>query len=353
MKRYLLIIALGLSMVANAQIVSEREQALVYYMPKTEIALKVTYEVETRTAGRLSAYAHLLGAENVITKSDTVCRVLDIEAGTRTTADKQRVCKVLAEPGIDLQLLNINSKGLLAGYNNVQRDHVQSTKDVQRNQEPRTKNKEQGLKTKKTDMPAPLGEDALKAKTDADMAKAVLDQILRLREARLYLLTGESENPPKDGKQFDLMLKAIHKEEQQLTELFVGKRELRREEKYLYYSPEQSTEVILARLNENGLVDAEETGLPIRLTISTTRQRLMSASEPKKKDKKAPQPSSIYYNLPGEAHYTVTVGEKEWVDRTIWVAQLGVSVPLTRDLFQAGTKIVMNTKTGNVESICK
>lgn len=349
MKKYLLIMALGLSMVANAQIVSEQEQALVYYMPWTEIAIDVKYETEIFTPGKLAAFASMIGVDDAITEADTIYRIVDIETGTRTTADKQRVYKVLAEPNINLQLLSINKKGLLAGYNHVQGDNVPSTKDVQRNKEQGTRSKEQ-----KVILPAPLTEDGLKAETDTALAEAVLDQIMRLREARLYLLTGESENPPKDGRQLEATLRAIHEEEQQLVALFVGRHEIKREHRTLYYTPDLSTEVVIARWNEHkGLVDAKEIGEPITLTITTNRQRLMTAGSVKK-DKKAPQPSPIYYNLPGDAHYTLRVGEKEWADRTIWVAQFGVSVPLTRDLFVGNdTKIIFNTHTGNVESICK
>lgn len=346
MKKAFFIFALGLSMVTHAQIVSDQEQALVYYMPQTEIVLTVKYEVETLQPGRLAEYAELLGINHAITEADTLYRLLDIETGTRTSADKSRICKVVAESGIDLQLLNINEKGLLVGYNLESKSKKQET----RNKKQATEYKEQQAVEVKT-----LLEEALKAENDKELAQAVVEQILRLREARLYLLTGESENPPKDGKQFELTLQAIHEEEQQLVEMFTGKRETKIEEKCLYYKPEQSTEVIIARFDTHkGIVSEKEDGMPIRLTIYANKQRLMSQSADVKKDKKAPQPSPIYYNLPGDAHYILRTGEKEWVDRTIWVGQFGISVPLTRDLFmEKGTKIRFNEKTGNVESICK
>ena len=69
----------------------------------------------------------------------------------------------------------------------------------------------------------PLMEDILEAKTLADEAALVAKHIFRLRETRMYLLSGEVEHAPADGTAMKLVLDELSKQEAQLTLLFTGK----------------------------------------------------------------------------------------------------------------------------------
>ena len=75
----------------------------------------------------------------------------------------------------------------------------------------------------------------------------------------------------------------------------------------------------------------------------------------KKPNKKGNEVSQITYNLPGSAVIRVLYKGRVLGERTIDVAQLGVDVPLPKNLFTNGDlpKIVFNEKTGNIISISK
>lgn len=327
-KIFSLIVLTAMCIGAQAQIqnLHQGEQAIVYYMPKTEIAIHVTYIEETYTAGPFAAYAEkLLGLQDVREEDEVTRRFDHVETGTRTTADLDRAYKVVAEKGIDLQLLAINDKGILEGYNISPSPALPKGKEH--------------VKTKPAPAPhrfaMPLTEDGLSAESEEDRAMAAMEQILHLRESRLSLLCGKIM--PADGLGIEAMLSEIEKQEQALVALFAGHRSFRTVTETLYYTPTETTEA--------------EVGEFI-LTIETMPE-IANPAVADKNNKKAPQPSPICYNLPGRAHYTLRLGDRIVAERTIEVAQLGVAIPLTRDLFTPGrnTHIYFSTKTGNVKAI--
>lgn len=69
---------------------------------------------------------------------------------------------------------------------------------------------------------AALSEDALMATNTSKKAESVAKQIYRIREARMSLISGESEHTPADGKAMELALRELNRQEEELTALFVG-----------------------------------------------------------------------------------------------------------------------------------
>ena len=84
-----------------------------------------------------------------------------------------------------------------------------------------------------------------------------------------------------------------------------------------------------------------------------------AAEEPAKGKKKGqvttPELSPIVYNLPGSAEVKVVFQDRVLAGKTVPVAQLGVDVPLPKELFTGEQLpiIVFNEKTGNIVSISK
>ena len=346
---------------------AQGEQAIVYHMPYTEIAVEVNYERQIREAGPYARYARqMLGVDNAVMKGDTVYVLGHMDAHTRTTADANRVYKVDAEDGVGMQLLSLDKNGVLCGYNTKSvkvpssRLKVPGAKEQvpgSRFQVPGAKEQVPGMgprmEPRMEPLPAPLSEDALKDTTAHARAAAVAKQILQLREARTYILLGESEHQPSDGAGIEALLRGIDEQERALTALFMGHIRREPQRKVLYYAPNESTQAILGRFDEqHGITDENGVGQPIILTITANPQR-MSAATPDKKSKKAPVASPIYYNLPGSADYQLRLGEDVMAERTIAVAQLGVAIPLTRELLTENTHIQLDNKTGNILSITK
>jgi len=116
-----------------------------------------------------------------------------------------------------------------------------------------------------------LNEDALLASNTAKKAETVAKQIYRIREARIAILSGESEHTPADGKAMELTLKELNRQEEELTELFVGTTYSTRHEKTIEYTLndsicEEVSDVMIRFSQFAGPVETDDlSGEPIQI----------------------------------------------------------------------------------------
>lgn len=337
----------------KAQTPEEGEPVMVYYSPKTSIVLDFTYTEQTETAGELAEFAEeLLGISNAVTESKTTYTFKGVTIATRTAADLERPHMIKAEKGMPWQLLNINDKGLLVGYN--------MTPDAPKQAKSSTKEAERSRISPIRVLP--YTEEILTAKSEEEKAQAVAKQILHLRETRMYLLSGEVEHAPADGKAMELVLKELDKQERQLVSLFIGKVEKKNLHKHISHTPEGENskrwDEVLYFSEDNGFTGADNVDADrIRINVEFHHQAAQkSQMESKgKKDKNAVEPSPIVYNLPGNADVEVYYKNELVRSRVIPVAQFGIDVPLPKDLFtdKELPKISFSEKTGKVMAITR
>ena len=310
--------------------------------------IDITYSVETEEAGPYSRYAEkYLGTTDVITVNSQKAEIISVSVRPRSKADLSRPVKINAEDGANMQLLHILDNGILYGYNLPPYAQA-STGDA--GVSPANHNKP------KQPIVLPLLEEQLKVSTPAQKADAVAKLIYRIREAKMYLLSGEIENVPADGDGLEIALKELNKQEKQLVQLFTGKRSKKTVVKTVQYLPTKSEEKPLLYFSlENGITAEEDaSALPIVLNFIARKQVPAPAIQTKKNDKKAPVPSPLLYNLPGAGIYTISYDGVTLLEGTLPVAQFGIAVPLSKNLF-SGSKlptIYFNTETGNIQTIC-
>lgn len=330
----------------HAQVVDQGEAALVYYSPKTLVSLDFAYTMETQEMGIYAQYAEsMLGATEVIKENKTTYSLTHVQIGTRTLTDYERPHKVTADAGIPL-LLTINERGLLAGYNLPPFEKKPAPFRPDTCHKPGAKNRVSV---------APYPEEVLTAANPLAQAHAVAKQIFHLRETRMYLLNGEVEHAPADGRAMQLVLAELDKQERTLTELFVGKKCTRTEHKRVEMLPEEQEELFFFS-TDNGFTDAENIDADtIRANVVLHPQEFKPVVEDKKKKAKAPEVSPIVYNLPGSGDVKVVFDGRTLGSRTIPVAQIGVDVPLAKSVFSGAELpvIIFNEKTGNILSISK
>jgi len=331
---------------AQAQLLQQGEMALVYYAPKNYVVLDFDYTVDTYEAGPYARFAELLlGITDAITETRTEYRLDKANITTRTEADSRRAYKVLPEKDFPTQLLTIDRRGLLVGYNlPAEQPAPKADKPA-----PKCKPAEEEI------LSLPLTEEQLNARNEDGKARAVAKQIFRLRETRMYLLSGELDHAPADGRAMQLVLDELQREEEKLLRLFVGHHKSRVAHEHMEFLPteESATERRFLYFSaENGFTSSENIdAAPITISLTAHHQQIMPVAE--KQKGKAPVPSQIIYNLPGTADMVVTYNGKTLVERTLPIAQYGVDVPLARELFTGKTLPVIrfNTRTGNVAAI--
>lgn len=324
---------------------------MVYYMPQTMMEIDITYTVETEEAGPYSRYAEkYLGTEDVISVNSQKAEIVGVNVRSRSKADMSRPVKVSADGGANMQLLSIAENGVLYGYNLPMTIHpLQPTAGE-------TPTSPVAARATQQPVALPLTEEQLKAQTPALRAEAIAKQIYRIREAKMYLLSGEIENAPGDGKGLEVALKELSKQEKQLVQLFTGKRSKKTVVKTVQYVPTKSEEKPLLYFSPENGVTAEEdaSALPIMLNFIARKQVFAPAVETKKNAKNAPAASAICYNLPGAGLYTISYDGAMLLEGTLPVAQFGIAVPLAKSLFTGNKQpsIYFNTETGNIQAIC-
>ena len=155
----------------------------------------------------------------------------------------------------------------------------------------------------------------------------------------------------------ELVLAELDKQEQALTELFTGRKTRREEHKRISLEPEKKT-MLLFFSAENGFTDSENIDADtISIDIKLQPQRLVKLSDKELKALKKSKlvPSQIVYNLPGNGDVKVSLKGEILAQKTIPVAQIGIDVPLGKELFTGEQLpvIVISEKTGNIVSISK
>lgn len=328
----------------NAQLVLENEAAMVYYMPKNELAITLHYTVVDEEPGIFYQYAkRYLGAKQVITESKRSCVLTHVTTELLTSADTKRAYKITAGQGIKEQLISLSEDGRLLGYNVA----IEEATELQL-----FSGKAESYCIE-NEVLMPLLEEQFVASSTAKMAEGAAKLIYRLRETRLNLLAGEVEHVPADGKSMELVLAELEKQEQALVELFVGKKKVSSGSKTLRYKPEVCVyDAVLCRFSlHNGVVDANDlSGEPLYISVDATQEMVQPLVE---ENSKAPALSQLYYNLPGEADVVLKYKGEEWMRAHYQIAQLGVAIPLAKQWFTGKDipVIRLNPETGNILSI--
>jgi len=344
-KIFLLLMGAMMAGAISAQVLDENESALVYYSPKTALMLDFIYTVEQFERGQYAEYAEaLLGVSDAVTETGSVYTLKDVQVGTTTTMDYERPHKVVNDGTMPL-LLNINDKGLLTGYNVHPLVHKQTPK-----KESECSHNEPKIIPSRV---APYPEDVLKAAHPQAQAMEIAKQIFHLRETRMYLLNGEVEHAPADGEAMKLVLEELENQERALTELFIGRKCVRREHKTVRIEPNNEGEFLFFS-DENGFTDSENIDADTIEVRMLCQQQVAQPVDPKVK-KKAQELSQIVYNIPGYCTVNVLYKGQSLASRAVPVAQLGIDVALPKKMFTGKElpKITFSEKTGNIVSISK
>lgn len=330
-----------------AQVLREGESALVYYSPKTTLSLDFTYTVEKQERGIYAEYAEgMLGVTDVIKETSTVYALKDVHIGTSTSTDYNRPHKIGIESGIPM-LFHINDKGLLMSYNTEPEAKKASPNKLETSSRQGTKSRINSTRV------APYPEEAMKASSPRAQAFEIAKQIYHIREARLYLLTGEVDHAPADSKAMELVLAELDKQERALTELFTGKKTRKTDHKVVRIEPTNEGHLLFFS-EENGFTDGDNIDadtIQVQMVCQDQYPRPLGHKEKRKGGK----PSQVVYNIPGYCDVNVNYKGHCLSGRTVPVAQLGMDVALPLSLFTGKElpKIVFSEKTGNVVTLVK
>ena len=204
-----------------------------------------------------------------------------------------------------------------------------------------------------------MGEEILSCGSTAKMAEMTAHEIYDLRENRTLLIKGQADFMPQDGRQMELMLNELDRQDHALSSLFVGTTQRDTVEHVLWVDPSaftlpSSTRQVLFRLSQvKGLVDADDlSGAPYYISIDDITQLPAEENSKEKKSflnlKKTNTTAGIYVNVPGRLRVTLYEGITPILTEEHPAPQFGQTMLLSANLFNKryATRLLLDPLTG-------
>ena len=320
-----------------------------YFLPKTVLTVSVEYSKITRKAGLYAKYAgKFLGLDekSVISEDLSYYHLDKINVGSKGIPDKKESYLVEFKAKTTAPFVYLTEDGLIctinAGY--------EMPEFVPQNVE--TGNVE---KLPAVNVQSLFTEEYLRAGSTLKMAEVAAKQIYKLRESRNDMLTGDAENAPRDGEGMKLVLATLEAQEKAMVELFTGTVSVEKFDSGFEVEPvsDLGKEVLFRFSKHSGLVDANDlSGNPVYINVIKTDEG-DGYVEPDPK-KKAKEPESIVYNVPGKASVEIFYGLNSLYKNTVQITQFGKKQILATSLFddkKAPVKVYFYPGTGAIKQI--
>ena len=324
-------------------------EGAVYFLPKTALRISVLVEKTTYTPGDFSPYAQrYLRMADVSQEPKTSFRIADIMVMPCPVPDTAKVYAVKFDARTVASRMTLSDDGRLLALN------VEDAEDV-------------GMPA--FFMPAPkaeevnprqfMGEEILSCGSTAKMAEMTAHEIYDLRENRTLLIKGQADFMPQDGRQMELMLNELDRQDRALSSLFVGTTQRDTVEHVLWVDPSafnhpSSTRQVLFRLSQvKGLVEADDlSGAPYYISIDDITQLPAEENGKEKKSflnlKKTSTTAGIYVNVPGRLRVTLYEGITPILTEEHPAPQFGQTMLLSANLFNKryATRLLLDPLTG-------
>ena len=319
------------------------DEGVVYYLPKTQIEIKVTATKVTYTPGELCQYANrYLRLQGISAQPSEHWEINAIRVGTIGVPDAEKAYSVKLKDKMVTSQVELTEEGIIKAINTTapEEEKPRKEKPVE--------------KPKRIDPRNFMTEEMLMAGSTNKMAELIAKEIYNIRESKNSLTRGQADYMPQDGAALKIMLNNLEEQERTLTEMFSGYTE-RTEKTYTFYvepSEEIQNQVVCRFSKKLGVVKEDNlAGEPISLTV-TDESTLPPADEEAKAKKKL---DGVIYNIPGRGQATVKTPGKTWFDGELLITQFGETEVLTDNLFnkKVNTRVVFSPVTGGIMKIDK
>lgn len=339
------IIALGLlaSMSAYSQesYVPQAGEGIVYFLPKTQVAIDIVATKTDYQPGDFSLYAsRYLRLNNVSTQPESHWEIKDIHVRMAGVPDSTKAYIIKLKDKSVASNVELTDKGIVKAINTVSTE-------------------KESLPDYKLEKPQPhenarkyMTEDILMAGSSAKMAELTAREIYNIRDSKNTILRGQAETMPKDGASLQLVIDQLNKQEKALTQAFTGTTDRTDKVFTILVEPNNDAqEQVAARFSTQlGVLPTDNlAGDPIYVSIRNTSTLPMPEEDKKKKN------DGAIYNVPGKGNVTVTYQGKKLFDGEMPFTQFGYTEVLVDGLFdkKVNTRVIFNTTTGGILKIDK
>ena len=321
-----------------------------YMLPKTVLTVTVEYSQTLMKAGPYARYAsRYLGIpEAEVPQEDQTYYTLDkISVSEKGIPDKDQSYLVLFKPKTTAPFVYLTDDGLLCTINAEYQPEalpIPAGNTATAAVSDLPKLNPQSIYT----------EEYLRAGSVLKRAEVAAKNIFRIRESRQDLLTGEVENVPKDGEAMRIILGNLDAQEKLWIELFTGTVESKACSKEFTVEPvDEIMKEILFRFSIHfGVVDADDlSGSPVYWNLKNLKTVEIRPPDPKKKAK---EPQSIVYNIPGKGEIEIYSAAQKLSSKVLNITQFGTTEILATTLLEekkVPVRIYFYPETGGIRQI--
>ena len=321
------------------------EEGVVYYLPKTQIEVKVTVTHTTYTPGELCQYANqYLKLQNISVNPNEYWEIKSFQVTPIGVPDAEKVYSIKLKDKVVTSKVELTKEGIIKAIN--------TTTPKEEEIEEKTMPTE---KAKRVDPNKYMTEEILMAGSTNKMAELIAKEIYNIRESKNSLTRGQADYMPQDGSSLQIMLTNLEIQEKAMTEMFSGYTESTDHTFTFYIEPEKKDyESIIFRFSKKlGLLKNDNmAGEPIYISISNESAiPTPSVEEPKSKKKG----NGIIYNIPGKGKVIIKSLDKVYYKEIFPITQFGETEILTNGLFtkKINTRVIFNPVTGGISKIDK
>ena len=318
-------------------------EGIVYYLPKTQLEIKVTANRTVYTPGDLCQYAeYYLRMKNVSSKPSVHWEIQSIQVTPIGIPDTTKAYSIKLKDKSVMSQVDLTENGIIKAINTTTptpKATVEDKKD--------TPNKPQHADPRKF-----MTEEMMMAGSSNKTAELIASEIYQIRESKNSLNRGQADYMPQDGSALRIMLDNLEEQETALTSLFTGITDTSSHSYTYYIYPEKEIDrqVIFRFSKKLGILKENDlAGDPIYLSI-VDEHILPSATEEKQQKKR---PDGIIYNIPGKGTVTINSMDKMYYKGKFPITQFGETEILISQLFnkKINTKVIFNPTTGGISKI--
>lgn len=336
----------GLSLVATAQTqVSEFNPGIAangvnYTLPKTVLKVDASAVKVVYTPGEFAKYAdRYLHISGVVAEPSTMWQVTGLSVYQEGVPDTTKVFTVKLKDKTVAPMVQLTPSGILVAVNT----HA----DLEEHLLPEAR-----TVSHKLDARQYLTEDILSATSTAKMAELTAQEILDIRESKNAIKRGQVESMPQDGASLKIVLDELNRQEEALTQLFIGYADTTYMAKSFAVMPtEDIDKEILFRFSRKlGFVEADDlAGNPYYLSLKDKHTVVL----PDEREMAKRKIDGLVYNMPSMADVTISTMQGTVYEQSLPFAQFGTIDTLSPTLFNKGatTKLTLYPATGGLQQL--
>lgn len=303
------------------------EYGLVYSLPSTALRITVTAQREKSVPGPFRQYAkRYLGTSKVVDEPRERWFITDVSVAPIGVKGEESTQYLMQLKAGATTFIGVDSNGMLLSIN-AEPDEPDGPEAVS------SKGKMIQDGGGAEDYLQFVDMDFVSAQNSMRQAEMVANSLMDVREAYLDLTRGTADNMPSDGRQLEIMLGNLRKQESALTRAFTGSTTIEEFSTQFTYLPSEDGEEVLFRMSDfAGFVGPDDfSGAPVFIKTQVLKEGEMPV-DVNGEAKKFPK-DGVVYAIPGTANISISFDGDSLFDEDLEFAQFGTTFALAPSLF--------------------